>query len=137
MTSVAVFLLAACANAPEAINTVERFSSRVDDAGDTLFAYGIAWKNSQLEPSFTHRPPPSVRRQGRDNTAESADRRNDHSNDRRFAQRPDKKTKLELEDKAALGLRNKLENQRLCAMGHVIDQVIWENGRIRLMGSCL
>lgn len=133
MTSVGLSVLTACASAPEPIQTVERFSSRVDDGGETQFAYGIAWKNSQLDPSFTSGVNTPARRQDKRKMALSATR----GNDGRFAQRADKETKLELEDKAALGLSNKLKKQGLCAKGHVIEQVIWENGRIRLMGNCL
>ncbi len=121
ITSIGLLVLTACASAPEPIQTIERFSSRVDDAGLTQFAYGISWQNSKLDPSFT-------------NEAKTPARPN---NDRRFAHQADKETKLELEDKAALGLSDKLKNQGLCAKGHAIQQVIWENGRIRLMGNCL
>jgi opacity protein-like surface antigen len=132
-TSVSLFVLAACASAPEPIQTVERFNSREDDAGLTQFAYGISWQNSQLDPSFTSEAKTPARRPDQRQTNELARR----DNDRRFAHQADKETKLELEDKAALGLSNKLKNQGLCAKGHAIQQVIWENGRIRLMGNCL
>lgn len=133
ITSIGLLVLTACASAPEPIQTIERFSSRVDDAGLTQFAYGISWQNSQLDPSFTNEAKTPDRRSDQRQNSELA-RRN---NDRRFAHQADKETKLELEDKAALGLSDKLKNQGLCAKGHAIQQVIWENGRIRLMGNCL
>ena len=133
ITSVGLFVLGACVSAPEPIQTVERFSSRMNDMGQTQFAYGISWKNSQLDPSFTNAVKTPVKRAERREKLEGVPR----GKDRRFAHQADKHTKLELEDKAALGLSNKLKTEGLCAQGHVIEQVIWENGRIRLMGNCL
>ena len=133
ISSVGLVVLAACTSTPEPIQTVERFNSRVDDKGLTQFAYGISWKNSQLDSSFTRGTNKATKRSGKRDGAEAALR----VNDKRFAQLAGKETKLELEDKAALGLSNKLKNKGLCANGHVIKQVIWENGRIRLMGNCL
>jgi hypothetical protein len=132
ITGLGVFVVAGCSSAPEPIQTIERFSSRVDEGGLTQFAYVISWQDSQLHPSFTSQAKTPSRRPEQGQKPQAR-----RDNDRRFAHRADNETKLELEDKAALGLSNRLKNEGLCDKGHAIQQVIWENGRIRLMGNCL
>ena len=127
-----IFLSACVSNTPDPIETTEHFTSRVGDSGQVQFAFGLLWQNSQVDPSFNKHETPERRRQGNDNTPEQTKRRN-----ARFGQQPDNETKLDLEELAAVSLAKRLKNEALCANGYAVEEVIWENQRIRLMGVCL
>jgi hypothetical protein len=122
-----------CANnTPEAIDTTEHFTSRIGESGQIQFAFGILWRNDQVDPAFFRNEDTEPRQKDRNSSSERTVRRNN-----RFGQQPNNQTKLELEDLAAVSLARKLERESLCNNGYTVEQVIWENQRIRLMGFCL
>jgi hypothetical protein len=115
------------------IETVESFESRIDKNGQTQFAFGLRWKNSHIPASNPISRENSSNRRNNNNVTDRIPR----NNNSRLAAQVDKQTKLELEDKAAASLAQKLKQEQLCEKGHTLEQVIWEEGRIRLMGYCL
>lgn len=128
-----LFFLNGCANnEPEPIKTSEHFTSRVDESGQVQFAFGILWQNSQVDPAYNRRENSAPKRQDREKAREHKTPSNN-----RFNQQPNNQTKLDLEDLAAVSLAKKLKNEALCSNGYSVEQVIWENQRIRLMGFCL
>jgi hypothetical protein len=127
-----VFLNGCANNTPEVIETSEHFTSRIDESGQIQFAFGILWQNNQLDSAFVGSENTVPRRQDKNNSPEHTMR---HEN--RFSQQANNQTKLELEDLAALSLAKKLKDKSLCIKGYTVEQVIWENQRIRLMGFCL
>ena len=112
--------------------TDEKFESRQLKDGTTEFVYGISWRNTSqesLSDNNERQEEPTPPRRGERN--EFAPQRE------RFAIQADNKTKLALEDKAAEGLNQRLRKEKLCANGHHIDDVMWRNDNIRLLGHCL
>ena len=134
-----IFLNACASNSPEPIKTTEHFTSRVDESGELQFAFGLLWQNSQVDPAFNNSnsnsnndAKPAPNRRNKDHSLEPSTRRTS-----RFGQQPNNETKLDLEDLAALSLAKRLKKEALCVNGYKVEQVIWENQRIRLMGVCL
>jgi hypothetical protein len=124
------FICTACAMGDAVpIMTDEKFDSRVNLSGNTEFVYAITWQNTSEE---------SLLRNGRLNTNEAkkdaffGDMRSD-----RLALQANNQTKLDLEDQAALALKQKLNQEKLCVQGYEIDNVIWKNTSIKLLGYCL
>lgn len=112
------------------LQTEEFFTSRVNDVGKTQFAFGLAW---QMEQGMRQAPDENYVR----HTA-AADSPPFRGGDRDARPpRLDKQSKLQLEDQAAEKLQAQIANRALCENGHKVEQVIWEVGRIRLMGHCL
>jgi hypothetical protein len=109
--------------------TDEKFDTRINDKGQTEFAYGISWRNTSQE---------SLLRDGR---LELKRRKNNdpffEKPSSRFSIQANNQTKLDLEDRAAEGLQKRLNKEQLCKKGHDIKQVIWKADNIRLTGHCL
>ena len=127
-----IFLSACAYNTPDPIETTEHFTSRVGESGEIQFAFGLLWENSQVDPAFNRQENPEPRQQGKKNSPERNQRRNS-----RFGTQPNNETKLDLENLAAISLAKRLKNEALCVNGYTVEEVIWENQRIRLMGVCL
>lgn len=125
----AISLLVGCAsgNAPP-IMTDEKFDSRVNANGKTEFAYGISWKNTSQA---------SLMRDGRQEIERPrGDPRNGNQGNQRLAIQANNQTKMNLEDQAALALKQRLEKEQLCDNGYDINNVIWHADSIRLLGYC-
>jgi hypothetical protein len=130
------FVLAACAaEQPEPIMTDEKFESRTLEDGTVEFVFGISWRNTSQD---------SLRSNNKREYENSAPRGGDREDMAERAQKAnvfgvlaDNETKLELEDKAAASLQKRLNKENLCIDGHQINQVLWRDADIRLLGNCL
>jgi hypothetical protein len=127
---ISLFLAACASNEPLPLQTEEFFTSRINDAGKTQFAFGLAWKMDEDMPeeqgqNHVRRPPT-----GDSPKFNGADRGPGNN-------QLDKQSKLQLEDQAAEKLQAQIDKRQLCDNGHEVEQVIWEVGRVRLMGHCL
>ncbi|MGS2720857.1 hypothetical protein [Paraglaciecola aestuariivivens] len=125
-----VMSLSACAGnqAPE-ILTDEKFSTRITEQGQTEFVYGLSWKNTSQA---------SLLRDGRQEIERpKRDREYFPVKQDRMALQANNQTKLDLEDQAANALKQKLTQQKLCAKGYEITDVLWKEQNIRLLGHCL
>ena len=112
--------------------TNERFESRVLDNGTTEYVFGISWQHTSEESLLSNNERKEERqpvRRGETNIFEPQRPR--------FAVQADNQTKLELEDKAAEGLQKRLKKEKLCPNGHQIDEVMWRDDNIKLLGHCL
>jgi hypothetical protein len=117
---------------PEPIMTDEKFENRILGDGTTEFVYGISWRNTSQESLLDNND-----RQEERSPPRRGERNEFEPKHERFAIQADNKTKLELEDKAAEGLNKRLRKEKLCADGHLIDDVMWRDDNIRLLGHCL
>lgn len=123
-------IISACAgsNAPE-IMTDEKFSSRVTVQGSTEFVYGITWQNTSQA---------SLLRDGRMEIKDPKDDKHLYTErPDRLAMQANNQTKLDLEDQAAAALKLRLAKEKLCAQGYEINDVLWKESSIRLLGFCL
>lgn len=130
-----VLLNACAASQPEPIMTDEKFESRILENGTTEFIFGISWRHtsddslrSNNQRDYDNPRPPGMDRE------EFAER---EQRAKRFGVLADNQTKLELEDKAAASLQSRLGKENLCLNGHQINQVLWRDADIRLLGICL
>ena len=123
-------LFGCASNAPPPLDTQEFFTSRVSEGGETQFAFGLTW---QGDPSFMQEQRESISKPQRalDNRQLNTANRDRRSN------KLDNQRKLALEDEAADKLQAQIHRRDLCKNGHKVEQVVWEVGRIRLMGHCL
>ena len=132
--------LAGCAsNEPKPIQTTDHFSTQIGDNGETQFAFGLSWFN--LPEEDTDRGERGGRRGSRDGSrGGSRDAGLGGQSNRPIGSnlnpQPNNETKLALEDKAVLHLKQTLDKRDLCPNGYTIDDIIWEPRRIRLMGMC-
>ena len=123
--------LAGCSSSEVSpLNTQEYFTSRVNELGKTQFAFGLSW---QMGDDFIRdRNAPRERQQ------DNIERRLHRPGDKALQDNHlDKQSKLQLEDQAAAKLQTQIDKRKLCENGHRVEQVVWEVGRIRLMGHCL
>jgi hypothetical protein len=121
-------LVSACARHAPPIMTDEKFDSRVTDKGQTEFVYGISWQNTSQE---------SLLRDGRTKIKRlKTDERFLQERPNRLAMQANNQTKLDLEDQAAQGLKQRLVKEQLCAEGYEISNVFWKAESIRLLGYC-
>ncbi|QHJ09901.1 hypothetical protein FX988_00109 [Paraglaciecola mesophila] len=132
--------LAGCAsNEPKPIQTTDHFSTQIGDNGETQFAFGLSWFN--LPEEDTDRGERGGRRGSRDGSrGGSRDAGLGGQSNRPLGSnlnpQPNNETKLALEDKAVLHLKQTIDKRDLCPNGYTIDDIIWETRRIRLMGAC-
>ncbi len=108
--------------------TDEKFDSRISPTGVTEFVYGISWKNTSQE--SLGELPEYERQTKRGQKYQEPERK------QKFLLQADKQTKLELEDKAAAGLKKRLAKEKLCPKGYDISNVAWKADNIRLLGFC-
>ena len=121
-------LVSACASHTPPIMTDEKFDSRLTDKGQTEFVYGISWQNTSQE---------SLLRDGRTKIKRpKTDERFLKESPNRLAMQANNQTKLDLEDQAAQGLKQRLVKEQLCAEGYEISNVMWKAESIRLLGYC-
>jgi hypothetical protein len=109
--------------------TNEKFDTRINDQGQTEFAYGISWKNTSQA---------SLIRNGRSEIKRrEEDPRFLEDKQDRFEIQANKQTKLDLEDQAVTSLQQRLIKEQLCSNGYKVDDVTWRADNIRLLGYCL
>jgi hypothetical protein len=126
-------LVTACASrdAPP-ILTDEKFDTRLNDKGQTEFAYGLSWRNTSKA---------SLLRDGRSEIERprrsKGNNRFEDEKPERFSIQANNQTKLNLENQAAQALKKRLDKEQLCANGYDINNVIWQADSIRLLGACL
>jgi hypothetical protein len=130
------FVLTACvAGPPEPIMTDEKFESRTLDNGTIEFIFGISWRNTSQDSLRSNNQRDYERPSERGLDREEIEGRRQQA--KQFGVLADNQTKLELEDKAAESLQQRLNKENLCADGHQIKQVLWRDADIRLLGNCL
>lgn len=112
------------------METKEFFTSRINDNGQTQFAFGLEWM-ANPEGMQTEKMP--LDKQG--NAPQDPQRFARQKN--LYSAQIDKQAKLALEDQAARQLASQINKRQICENGHKVEQVIWEMRRIRLMGHCL
>ena len=109
--------------------TDEKFDSRVIASGKTEFVYGISWQNTSQE---------SLLRDGRTEIERPKSKTKfQQKSTNQFNIQANNQTKLDLEDRAAAGLKNRLSKEQLCKKGYEISDVLWKASSIRLLGYCL
>tara|TARA_R110002167_G_scaffold35981_33_gene114530 strand:+ start:1847 stop:2302 length:456 start_codon:yes stop_codon:yes gene_type:complete len=129
-------VLSACvAGPPEPIMTDEKFESRTLDNGTIEFIFGISWRNTSQDSLRSNNQRDYERPSERGLDREEIEGRKQQA--KQFGVLADNQTKLELEDKAAESLQKRLNREKLCADGHQINQVLWRDADIRLLGNCL
>lgn len=122
-------ILAACSSAPPPpIMTNEKFDSRQMNSGNIEFVYGISWRHTSKESLAGQQPEAKPAKKG--------GRTKDKKRAFQFSPKANNQTKLELEDKAAEALKQKLQKEQLCLTGYKINKVIWKADNIRLFGEC-
>jgi hypothetical protein len=130
------FVLTACvAGPPEPIMTDEKFESRTLDNGTIEFIFGISWRNTSQDSLRSNNQRDYERPSERGLDREEIEGRRQQA--KQFGVLADNQTKLELEDKAAESLQQRLNKENICADGHQIKQVLWRDADIRLLGNCL
>jgi hypothetical protein len=128
--SFSLSLIACSSSETPPLQTQEFFTSRVNDGGKTQFAFGLTWEMQQG--MREEQSGQEARQRVRDDSPQFSGR------DRGVGRyQLDKQIKLQLEEQAAEKLQAQIDRRELCENGHKVEQVIWEVGRIRLMGHCL
>jgi hypothetical protein len=117
---IVVSLLSACVSKPEPPPPTEHYTSRINDAGEFEFAYGLSWQ-----------PEAVPRQRGRNNAPRNLQR------DISLNSLPATgEWKLRMEELAIKQLKQKFNDESICVNGHSIDDIAWARDRIRLLGTC-
>ncbi|RDV24589.1 hypothetical protein DXV75_12885 [Alteromonas aestuariivivens] len=134
ITGLVAALTFGCASAPEPpqMEYQQRFAHRINDQGETEFAFGFGWVS--LPPTPDTMREPRVRERGNRGSQRSPVQEGYRPNP---GYGISNEQKLALEDKAVEALNARLAEEALCDSGHKLDSVIWDSNRIRLTGHCL